>query len=94
MNSLDEVVTVNDAGFAGYVAHFGAQNAEAAIQAELVAERARIDGLVTQAGTFATRQNVSDANQAGAMSAVSAMWDEAGIVMPAGLAMPDGSVSQ
>lgn len=29
MNSLDEVVTVNDAGFAGYVAHFGAQESKA-----------------------------------------------------------------
>ncbi len=71
-----------------------AQAVEAELRSELETERARVDGLVTAQGSFATRQNVADASQAGAVAAISAMWDEAGIDMPAGVLMPDGSVSE
>lgn len=71
-----------------------AQAAEAQLQLELETERGRIDSLVSEKASFATRQNVADATEAGATAAVNAMWSEAGIAMPAGLAMPDGSVSQ
>lgn len=70
-----------------------AQAAEAEIRAELATERARIDGLVTASGAYATRQNVADANVAGAMAFCNKMWEEAGIAMPAGLPMPDGTTS-
>ena len=69
------------------------QTAEAALQSELATERARIDGLVTASGNFATRQNVSDANESGAMAFCAKLWAEAGITMPAGLGMPDGTTS-
>lgn len=70
-----------------------AQQAEAELRSELETERARIDGLVTQSANFATRQDVSDANQAGATAFCTTLWAEAGITMPPGMTMPDGSVS-
>lgn len=70
-----------------------AQTAEGALQSELATERARIDGLVTTSGDFATRQNVADAGEVGAMAFCNKLWSEAGIAMPAGLAMPDGTIS-
>lgn len=71
-----------------------AQTVEAEIRAELATERARTDAVVTKQEEFATREDVANAGKAAAMAAVSAAWDESGIPMPAGLAMPDGSVSQ
>ena len=70
-----------------------AEAAEAAIRGELVTERNRVDGLVTQSAFFATRQNVADANSGGAMTYCNTLWAEAGIPMPSGLAMPNGTVS-
>lgn len=70
-----------------------AQAAEAQLAQELGVERARIDQIYTEKGLWATRQNISDANEAGSNAAVVAMWAEAGLTMPAGLPMPDGSVS-
>ena len=70
-----------------------AEAAEEALRAEMVTERARTDGLVTQSASWATRQNVADADSAGAMAHCNTLWQEAGIPMPSGLAMPNGTVS-
>lgn len=70
-----------------------AQAAEAQLQSELATERGRLDTIFSEKGAWATRQNVSDANQAGATAFCNALWTEAEIAMPAGLGMPDGSVS-
>lgn len=70
-----------------------AQAAELQLQTELATERGRIDQLTTNQASFATHQNISDANEQGATAFVNAAWAEAGITMPAGLPMPDGSTS-
>lgn len=70
-----------------------AQAAEAELRSELVTERARIDGLVTASGSFVTYQNAADANLSGATAFVQTLWADAGVAMPSGMTMPDGSTS-
>lgn len=61
---------------------------EKALRDALAVERERIDDMQSQMGDFATRQNVADANKAGAGAFCNGLWSEAGITKPDDLPMP------
>jgi len=70
-----------------------AELAEAALRAELVTERARVDALESSNAAQPNRTEIVQANEASSMAFVDALWASAGIAMPSGLALPNGTVS-
>lgn len=70
-----------------------AEQVEAELRGEIATERSRVDQLVTDSQKYATRQNVANAKKGAATGFCNTLWAEAGLPMPSGMDMPDGSVS-
>lgn len=96
--TLEGKVSANETALTGHASALSgevarAQAAEQGLRDEIVTERGRIDSLVSDSGAYATRSNVAAASTSGSMAFANALWAAAGIAMPAGLPMPDGTTS-